>query len=115
MASDPGFVEYVVDQIGLGRELVHKRMFGEWGLWLDGKIVALICDDQLLLKPTPEGAALLGGSPPGVPPYPQAKPWYLVEDLDDGEALGRLLRATSGALPAPKPAKPQGKGRKRPR
>ena len=113
MASDPGFVEYVVDQIGLGRELVHKRMFGEWGLWLDGKIVALICDDQLLLKPTPAGKTLLGGSPPGVPPYPQAKPWLLVEDLDDGEALARLLRATADALPATKVAKPQGKGRKR--
>lgn len=107
MSSDPGFVEYVVDQIGLGRELVHKRMFGEWGLWLDGRIVALVCDDQLLLKPTPAGSALLGGSPPGVPPYPCAKPWLLVEDLDDGEALRRLLRATADALPAPKPKAPK--------
>lgn len=113
MASDPGFVAYVVDQIELGRELVHKRMFGEWGLWLDGKIVALICDDQLLLKPTPVGSTLLGGTARGVPPYPQAKPWLLVEDLDDGEALGRLLRATADALPATKAATPQGKGRKR--
>jgi TfoX/Sxy family transcriptional regulator of competence genes len=110
MASDPGFVEYVVEQLGLGRELVHKRMFGEWGLWLDGRIVALICDDQLLLKPTPAGRALLGGSPPEVPPYPQARPWLLVEDLDDGEALRKLLRDTAGSLPA---AKPQGKGRRR--
>ena len=113
MASDRGFVEHVVDQIGLGRELVHKRMFGEWGLWLDGKIVALICDDQLLLKPTPVGTTLLGGSPPMVPPYPGAKSWLLIEDLDDGQALGKLLRATAEALPAPKAKPAQGKGRKR--
>ena len=102
MSSDPGFVEYVVEQIGLGGELVHKRLFGEWGLWLDGKIVALVCDDQLLLKPTPAGRALLGGDPPGVEPYPEAKPWFLVEDLDDSEALRKLLRTTFDALPTPK-------------
>ena len=102
MASDRGFVEYVVEQIGLGGELVHKRLFGEWGLWLDGKIVALVCDDQLLLKPTPAGQALLGGDPPGVQPYPEARPWFLVEDLDDSEALRKLLRATFDALPTPK-------------
>ena len=100
MSSDPGFLEYVIDQIGLGPELVHKRLFGEYGLWLDGKIVGLVCDDQLLVKPTAAGRALLGGSPPEVPPYPQAKGWLLVEDLDDGEALRGLLRATAGALPA---------------
>ena len=102
MSSDPGFLEYVIDQIGLGPELVHKRLFGEYGLWLDGKIVGLVCDDQLLVKPTGAGRALLGGSPPEVPPYPQAKGWLLVEDLDDGEALRCLLRATAGALPPAK-------------
>jgi TfoX/Sxy family transcriptional regulator of competence genes len=102
MASDPGFVEYVVDQIGLGPELVCKRLFGEYGLWLDGRIVALVCDDQLLLKPTDAGRALLGGSPPEVAPYPEAKGWLLVEDLDDGEALAALLRATGAALPVGK-------------
>ena len=102
MASDPGYVEYVLDQVGPLRGLAHKTMFGEYGLWLDAKIVALVCDDQFLLKPTPAGRALLGGDPPGVPPYPGAKPWWLVEDLDDGEALRALLRATADALPAPK-------------
>jgi TfoX/Sxy family transcriptional regulator of competence genes len=102
MASDPGYVEYVLDQIGPLPGLAHKRMFGEYGLWLDAKIVAIVCDDQFLLKPTAAGRALLGGDPPGVPPYPRAKPWLLVEDLDDGESLRALLRATADALPAPK-------------
>ncbi len=109
MASDPGYVEYVLDQIGPLPGLAHKRMFGEYGLWLDAKIVALVCDDQFLLKPTDAGRALLGGAPPGVPPYPGAKPWLLVEDLDDSEALRAMLRATADALPAPKP--PRGGGR----
>ena len=51
MASDAGFVQFVVEQIDLGSDLTCKRLFGEWGLWLHGKIVALVCDDQLLVKP----------------------------------------------------------------
>ena len=102
MASDPGYVEFVLDQIDALPGLAHKKMFGEYGLWLDGKIVALVCDDQLLLKPTPPGRRLLGGAPPEVPPYPGAKGWLLVEDLDDGEALRRLMRETAAALPAPR-------------
>src|SRR5690606_17521701 len=78
MASDAGFVQFVAELIDLGDELTCKRLSGEWGLWLHGKIVALICDDQLLLKPTEAGRALLGGNPTGVPPYPEAKPWLLV-------------------------------------
>jgi len=98
VASDAGFVQFVVEQLDLGSELSCKRLFGEWGLWLHGKIVALVCDDQLLLKPTDAGRALLGGNPPAVPPYPGAKPWLLVEDLDDGEVLRNLLRKTYDAL-----------------
>ena len=98
MASDAGFVQFVVEQIDLGSELTCKRLFGEWGLWLHGKIVALVCDDQLLLKPTDAGRALLGGDPPAVPPYPGATPWLLVEDLDDGEMLQNLLRLTYDAM-----------------
>ena len=105
MATDPGFLDYVLDQLAMGRELVHKRLFGEYGLWLDERIVALVCDDQFLVKPTPAGRRALGGAPPEVPPYPGAKGWLLVEDLDDGEALRRLLRETAAALPAPKARK----------
>jgi TfoX/Sxy family transcriptional regulator of competence genes len=111
MASDPGYIEYVLDQVGALPGLAHKRMFGEYGLWLDGRIVALVCEDQFLLKPTEPGRALLGGAPSGVPPYPGAKPWLLVEDMDDADALRRLLRATADALPAPAPKR----GRRPPR
>ena len=102
VTSRAGLLDFVLGQLDMGSELVHKRLFGEYGLWLDGRIVALVCDDQLLLKPTAAGRALLGGTPPEVPPYPGAKGWLLVEDLDDGEALRRLLRETAAALPAPK-------------
>jgi TfoX/Sxy family transcriptional regulator of competence genes len=68
MASSIGMVEYVIDQAGFGRRLEFRKMFGEYALYLDAKVVALVCDDELFLKPTPEGRLLLGTvveAPPG--------------------------------------------------
>ena len=105
MASDLSTVEYILDQVGL-RGLTHKRMFGEFGLYLDGTFVALVCDNQLYVKPTPAGTALMTEVRTGIP-YPNAKPHLLIDDrLDDGEWVAALLRVTRQEL-APAPAKPK--------
>jgi len=111
MSTDADFIEYVHEQAGFGGRLTHKKMFGEYSLYLDGKVVAFACDNSLLLKPTPEGKALLPRVTPGKP-YPDAKDYYVLDEyLDDTELLQKLIRATADALPAPKP-KPAKKARK---
>jgi TfoX/Sxy family transcriptional regulator of competence genes len=68
-------------------------------------VVALVCDDQLFLKPTPEGLRYLG-KVVEAPPYTGAKNHYLLEsELDDPEKLGTVLQITCTALPEPKPKK----------
>lgn len=103
MASDLGFVEYVCDQAGLPGRLAFRKMFGEYALYLDGKVVALVCNNHLFVKPTPESRALL----PTVgeqPPYPRGKPHLRIgAELDDRDALRRLLLVTAEALPPPVP------------
>ena len=102
MSTDTDFIEYVHEQAGFGGRLTHKRMFGEYALYLDEKVVAFACDNSLLLKPTPEGKALLPRVTPGKP-YPEAKDYYVLDEfLDDTELLQRLLQTTFDALPAPK-------------
>src|SRR4051794_154097 len=102
MASDQSFVEYISEQAGLGPALSHKKMFGEYALYLEGKVVGFVCDNQLFIKPTEPGRELLGGVTEK-PPYPRGKPHFLIEkELDDRELLPRLLRATARALPMPK-------------
>jgi TfoX/Sxy family transcriptional regulator of competence genes len=102
VASDIGFVEYVCEQIrGAGR-VSHRRMFGEFAVYCDGKDVALVCDNKFFLKPTDAGKALLDRVKEA-PPYPGAKPYYLIDaQLDDAEAAAAIVRATADALPAPK-------------
>ena len=83
--------------------LSARKMFGEYALYLDGKVVALVCDDQLFLKPTPNAIAALPGCPTA-PPYPGAKLHLLVmEALDDPDPVVATLSGIAADLPAPKP------------
>ncbi len=110
MATRADTVQYIADQAGLGRRLEFRKMFGEYALYVDGKVTALVCDDQLFLKPTAEGRRFLGAVTEGAP-YPGAKPHFLLaEELEDPERLAKALDITAAALPAPKPksaAKPK--------
>jgi TfoX/Sxy family transcriptional regulator of competence genes len=111
MASGINTIQFICDQAGLGKRLTYRKMFGEYALYLDGKVVALVCDDQLFLKPTPEGRKFLG-SVSEAPPYPGAKDFYLLSaDLDDPDRLSEVLRITARALPEPRKAS----GSRRPR
>lgn len=52
MATDQKFVDFVLDRIENAGEITAKKMFGEYGIYSDGKIFGLICDNKLFLKPT---------------------------------------------------------------
>ncbi len=97
MASDKGFVEYVAEQLRDAGEITVKRMFGEYGLYCDGLFFAVICDNQLFIKPTAEGEAAFPGLPKA-PPYEGAKGYILVEDVDNRETLTTLTRVTCEVL-----------------
>ena len=99
MATDQDFIDYVLEQSGLAGELTYKRMFGEFGFYLDGRFIAVAADNMLFLKPTEAVRALLPTVTEGRP-YPEARPWFLVDEaLDDPELLRRLLQATAAELP----------------
>lgn len=88
--------------------LSARKMFGEYALYLDAKVVALVCDDQLFLKPTAGAVAALPDCPSGAP-YPGAKPHLLVTDaLDEPDHVVSALKAIAADLPAPKPKRPKG-------
>ena len=107
MSSDLGFVEYVADQIGSAGQVSFRRMFGEYAIYCGGKVVALVCDDRLYVKQTAGGRAFVG-NPVEAPPYPGAKPHFLIEDrLDDRTWVAELIRVTASELPLPKPKKPK--------
>jgi TfoX/Sxy family transcriptional regulator of competence genes len=105
MASDQEFVDFVVDQIENAGQVTYKKMFGEYGIYSDSKIFALICDNKLFVKPTENGRIFINDVVEA-PPYPGAKSYFLIEDkIDDREWLSELVRITVRELPEPKPKK----------
>ncbi len=103
MASDQKFVDFVIDQIKRAGEITAKKMFGEYGIYSDGKIFGLICDNKLFIKPTKSGREFIGEVVES-PPYPGAKPSFLIEDkIEDSEWLSKLVRISLKELPESKP------------
>ncbi len=103
MATKQSNVDYIVDQSAAAGAISARKMFGEYGLYCDGKIIGLICDDQLFLKPTVEGRAFIGAVTEGFA-YPGAKPSLLIgPDLwDDADWLAGVVGITALALPEAK-------------
>jgi TfoX/Sxy family transcriptional regulator of competence genes len=107
MASKQGTVDFIVGQMAGAGAVSAKKMFGEYAIYCDGKLVALVCDDQLFLKPTAGGRSFLG-EVMEAPPYPGAKNCFLIggEMWDEAERLAELVRISAAELPPPKAKKP---------
>ena len=102
MASDQNFVDFVLEQIKNVGEITPKKMFGEYGIYADGKLFALICDNKLFVKPTISGREFIG-KVVEAPPYEGAKPSFLIEDkIEDSEWISELVRISLKELPEPK-------------
>lgn len=104
MASSTDFVQFIADQCSGAGEIVTRKMFGDYGVYCDGKIFGLICDDRFYIKPTDAGRALLKAIDLR-PPYDGAKDYFYIADVDDRDLLATLVRETCKALPKPKARK----------
>jgi TfoX/Sxy family transcriptional regulator of competence genes len=105
MSTAESFVQFVVDQLDNAGTITTRKMFGEYALYSDGKVVALLCDNRLFVKPTEAGRTFIG-KVKEAPAYPGAKLSFLIDErIEDGEWLSQLVRLTAEALPAPVPKK----------
>lgn len=101
MATDPNFVEFITDQIKNVGIITAKKMFGEYGVYCNGKLFGVICDNKLFIKPTDKGRDFIG-NPTELPAYPGAKPSFLIEDkIEDSKWLTKLVKITTDNLPEP--------------
>ncbi|MCL1839789.1 TfoX/Sxy family protein [Candidatus Saccharibacteria bacterium] len=103
MSSSLDFVEYTMNQLeGIG-SLRHRRMFGEFCVYVNEKPIVLICDDQVYLKIIPELAEIMSNAETGFP-YEGASERYIL-DIDDRDLAREAVTILERATPLPKPKK----------
>lgn len=103
MATSKEYLEYVLEQLSDIEDITYRSMMGEYILYYRGKIIAYVCDDRLLVKPTESAKRMLPEAPYEAP-YPGAKE-MLLTDVDDKELLTKLFNSMYDELPFPKKKK----------
>ncbi|PID36171.1 MAG: competence protein TfoX [Rhodobacterales bacterium] len=103
MASQQETVDYICEQLAGAGSIVSRKMFGEYGVYCDGKFIGVICNNTLFLKvtkPAREAAPQIALAPA----YEGAKPSFQIpaEMLEDAERLAAFARVVHDSLPAKK-------------
>ena len=111
MASDEVFIEFIVEQMENAGFISYRKMFGEYALYCNNKVVALVCDNKLFVKPTAGGRSYISNVVEAAP-YSGAKLYFLIEDAyENKEWLSSLIKITAQELPLPKPKRSKTKGK----
>lgn len=106
MATNKDTVAFILQKLGSTTRFVTRAMFGEYALYADGKVVALICDDQLYVKILDASRDLEAICEKGEP-FPGAKLWYVVteDQLSTIDGVVEILFQIANELPEKKPRK----------
>ena len=106
MATTPDYIEFVCDQVRGDWDLRHKKMFGEYMVYVNEKPVLLVCDNTVFVKPLDCIAALMADAEKGHP-YEGAKEHYIL-DVEDRELAKQVITELEKVTPVPKPRKRKG-------
>lgn len=103
MATTQSTIDYILEQIAEAGNVSAKKMFGEYCLYYDKKVVALVCDNELFVKITAAGKKYLNQCPEK-PPYKGAKLHFSIsgDNWENSDWLSQLIRITANNLPEPK-------------
>lgn len=107
MATSQSTVDFILDQLSRVGDVRARKMFGEYALYCNDKVVGLICEDTLYIKITELGKKFVGKNYHEAPAYPGAKVSMMIDGdkIEDDEWLSQLVKITADALPLPKPKK----------
>ena len=105
MATTADFIEYVCSQAEGTGFVRHRKMFGEYMVYVNNKPILLVCDNTVYVKILPCLDLLMDGAEKGIP-YEGAKERYIL-DIDDKQLTQDVIAALEPVTPVPKPKKKQ--------
>ena len=93
------FNEYVRESFSAAGDIVIKSMMGGYLVYLNGKLIGDICDNELFLKRTPTSDRMLADSELRYP-YEESKSlMYVFDRFDDPDLIKELLEGMYAELP----------------
>ena len=100
MATSENFKTFILEQLADAGYVRARKMFGEYCLYLQEKLVGVIADERLFIKPTKEVENILKSVKP-MPAYKGAKNSFYIEEVDNREYLCELVKTAYNSLPMP--------------
>ena len=95
MASTKDYKDFVLEQLGILDGITCRPMMGEFLLYYKGLLFGGIYDDRLLVKETDTNKKF---NMKESIPYKNAKPMYLVEDIENPDLLKDIVLNTCSSL-----------------
>jgi len=96
MGSKQSTMDFISEQVADAGVIRSRKMFGEYALYCDEKVVAFVCDDKLFVKITPKSLSIVGVGHEA-PAYPGSKPYLLIDEdhWDNKEWMSELIHKTA--------------------
>jgi TfoX/Sxy family transcriptional regulator of competence genes len=103
MATKQSTVDFILDQLASVDTVSARKMFGEYALYCNSKVVGLICDNTLFVKITDQGKAFVGQHYQEGHAYKGAKTSIVINGglVEDREWLSKLIRITAENVSQP--------------
>ena len=95
MATNKEYKDYILDQLSITGNITCKPMMGEYLIYYNNVLVGGIYDDRLLVKIVDLNKEY---NMEEVIPYPNAKPMFLIDDVDNIELLKDIIIKTYDGL-----------------
>lgn len=95
MSSSKEYLVFILEQLREISVITFRPMMGEFLLYKDGILFGGIYDDRFLIKITKSNEKY---NLPKEIPYENAKPMYIVENIDDMTYLADLVTTTCSDL-----------------
>ncbi len=100
MGTSPQFLTHVQDSIPEKHALVFKKMFGEYAVYYEGKMIAMLCDNCLFVKSHPSIQDRFMDFISEGYPYPNAKVHFRVDferlsDTDFSSLIDLLIEISA--------------------
>ena len=97
--------EYVREALSAAGDSVIKSMMGGYLVYLNGKLIGDICDNELFLKRTPTSDRMLAESELRYPYEGSKTLMHVFDSFDDKALILELLNSMYAELPDKKPKK----------